>query len=221
MPDPLNTIEGLMTEARHFYETIKGDPTAYQVTTAQAATLLALVTGAETGKTDRDLAKEELVLKSAVFKAAIEALEEFLRPLRQSVKDNPATTDVQREQLHLLTDGGDGESIANALASAPLLLVEQSGIRQHTVRFFMQGEDSDSTRKPKGVKGCNIYVKVGDELPTSVKEAALITMDTKSPYNYTHEPEDIGKKAHYIALWVNNDDEKSPQSETFSVTVTG
>jgi hypothetical protein len=217
----IDTIEGLMTEARYFWSVIKTAPTDYQVTADQAATLETLTTAAEASRDNRTDLENQLTTVRAEFKGDVEELDAFFRPLRQSVKKNPATTDVQRAELHLTTDGGDGgDSLLEALATAPLLSVEQTGIRQHTIYFFMPGEKSSGTKKPNGVHGCKIYVKIGDLPPASIKDCALITTDTKSPYNYTHEPEDAGKKAHYIGVWVDRDDAPSPPSETFSITIT-
>ena len=215
----IETVEGLMTEARHFSNTVNTSPTTYQLTAAQATMLDDLTTTAEATLAARTNTENQLVTDRAAFKTAFGKLSEFFRPLRQSVKDNPATTDVQRAELHLTTGGG-GDDFGDPLATAPLLLVEQTGIRQHTIRFFMQGESSNSTKKPKGVKGANIYKKIGTA-PLSLKECSLMTMDTKSPYVFEHDAEDAGKQAHYIAVWVDNDDNASPQSETFSITITG
>lgn len=218
----IKSIEGLMTEARYFWSIVKMAPTDYQLTTEQAAMLNNLTTDAETALDARTALDNQLTTARADFKDKITALDEFFRPLRQSVKNNPATTDVQRAELHLTTgDGGDGgDSLIDALATAPLLSVEQTGIRQQMIYFFMPGEKSTGTKKPNGVHGCKIYVKIGDAPPASIKDCALITTDTKSPYNYRHESEDAGKKAHYIGIWVDKDDATSPPSETFSITIT-
>jgi len=217
----IRTIEGLMEEARYFWNIVKVNPTAYQITSEQATMLNDLATAAEGSLDIRTTLENQLITARADFKVDFTALSEFFRALRQSVKNNPATTDVQRAELHLTTDGGDdGDSLIDGLAEAPLILVEQTGIRQHLIRFFMPGEASNSTKKPKGVQGCKIYVKIGDPPPASVKECGLITTDSKSPYNYNHEPEDAGKKAHYIGVWVDKDDDPSPPSETFTITIT-
>lgn len=216
----IKSIEGLMTEARYFWNVVKTTPTDYQVTTEQAAMLDTLTTAAETTLNNRTTLENQLTTARVSFKVAIEALEEFFRALRQSVKNNPATTDVQRAELHLTTDGDDGDSLVDGLAEAPLIFVEQTGIRHHTIRFFMTGEASNSTKKPNGVHGCKIYVKIGDPPPASIKDCALITTDSKSPYTYQHEPEDAGKKAHYIGVWVDKNDAPSPPSETFTITIT-
>jgi len=217
----IETIEGLMTEARYFWSVVKTAPADYQVTADQAAMLDTLTTDAEASLDSRTTLENQLTTARADFKVDFIELAVFFRALRQSVKNNPATTDVQRAELHLTTDGDDdGDSLIDALAVAPLLSVEQTGIRQHTIYFFMPGEKSSGTKKPNGVHGCKIYLKIGDAPPASIKDCALITTDTKSPYTYNLEPEDTGKKAHYIGVWVDKDDAPSPPSETFSITIT-
>lgn len=215
----IDTIEGLIIEARYFWNTVKGNPTAYQITEAQADKLDELTTAAETGLTVRTDAENNLTTKRGIFKSAFSALAPFFRRLRQSVKENPATTDAQRIELHLATGGGSAD-LTDGLAVAPLLLVEQTGALTHTVKFFMTGESSNSKKKPNRVDACKIYLKIG-EFPTGIKECSLIAVDRKSPYVYEHEPEDIGKQAHYIGVWADDDDDTSPPSETFSITITG
>jgi hypothetical protein len=129
--------------------------------------------------------------------------------------------DADRAALHLATgEGGDDDSAADALEFAPLLLCELVGVHVHRVRFFMQGEASDSTKKPPGVLGAKIYLKIDGAPSTDLKEYQLITMDTKSPYDYTHSAANAGKTAHYVAVWTTKDDDDSPQPEAFSLVVT-
>lgn len=221
MSDNLDTVEGMMTESRYFYDRVNGRPTDFQMTAAQADMLRTLVQDAEGALVQRTADDNRLVTSRAVFRTAFDVLSKFFRALRQSIKDNPATTDVQRAELHLTTAGdGGGGSAFGALEFAPLVLVEQSGIHQHLIRFFMQGADSNSTRKPKGVLGAEIYQKIDGAATTALKDYALITLDTKSPYIYDFEAADAGKTAHYICLWTTADGDKSPQSEAFSLVIT-
>ena len=110
--------------------------------------------------------------------------------------------------------------IADALEFAPLLLVEPSGVHIHRIRFFMPEESSNSTRKPRGVLGAKLYLKIDGAAGTDLKEYQLIAMDTKSPYEYAHSAANAGKTAHYIAIWTTKDEEDSPQSEVFSLVIT-
>lgn len=102
----------------------------------------------------------------------------------------------------------------------PVLLVEQAGVHEHRIRFFMPTENANSTKKPDNVDGAKLFVKIGGESSTSLKEYALMTYDRKQPYSYTHEAEDVGKTAHYIGVWATDDDEQGTQSEVFSLVIT-
>src|ERR1044072_8432108 len=99
----IETVEGMMTEARYFWNVVKAAPENYQMTAAQAAQLNDLATAAETSLTARTNLENQLPTARTDFKTKFAALSAFFRPLRQSVKDNPATTDVQRAELHLTT----------------------------------------------------------------------------------------------------------------------
>lgn len=219
MPDELDSVEGLMSEARHFHDEIKADPTAHNITAEQADMLDELTTATETDLKKRIATENELKTDRAKFRASRTALSNFFRPLRQSVNKNPATDDVMRARLHLSkseTDDDDGDP----LEFAPLIYVEQAGIHEQLVRFFMQNEKSTSTKKPKGVMGAKIYQKIGGEATTDLKDYTLITIDTKSPYLYKHDAANAGKIAHYICLWTTADEDLSPQSEVFSLVIT-
>ena len=111
-------------------------------------------------------------------------------------------------------------SIVPELGNAPLLLVEQAGVHEHRVKFFMPSEDSASTKKPQGIDFAKIYLKIDGAASVSLKEYQLLAFDRKSPYNYTHEATDAGKTAHYIVVWATDEGENSPQSEVFSLTIT-
>ena len=214
----IRTVEGLMTEARHFSDIVFVNPTAYSISETQAGELKNLVQNAEAALAARTTAENALTVARAEFKADFEALSDLFRPLRQSVKENPATTDVQRAELHLTSsavpDAGD------SLDFAPLVLVENSGVHQHRINFFMQGEQSGSTKKPKGTLGAKIYCKIDGAATADLKDYDFITLDTKSPYVYDFEATNAGKQAHYIVLWTDADDNTSPQSEAFSLIVT-
>ena len=214
----IDTIEGLMTEARHFNDIVFPAPADYNISEAQANALKVLVQTAEAALVARTAAENALTVARAEFKAAFEALSDLFRPLRQSVKENPATTDVQRAELHLT--GGDAPDAGDALNFAPLVFVENSGVHQHRVNCFMQGEQSGSTKKPKGTLGAKIYCKIDGAATADLKDYDFITLDTKSPYIYDFDAANAGKQAHYIVLWTNTDDDTSPQSEAFSLVIT-
>jgi hypothetical protein len=210
---------GLIAEAENFISVTTANPAHFGLTAAQITNLTNQTGTTDNALTDRNSAENAFRASVATFKEKLRELEKLLRQLRQIVQANPATTDADRAALHLATGEGGGDG-SNALEFAPLLLVEPSGTHLHRVRFFMQGENSNSTRKPSGALGAKIYLKTDGAASTDLKEYQLIAMDTKSPYDYTHNPANAGKTAHYIAVWTTKDEEDSPQSEVFSLVIT-
>jgi hypothetical protein len=221
MPDGLpQHAAGLIAEANNFISVTNANPAHYGLTAAQITDLTNKTGTADNGLADRIAAENAFRVAVAKAKEMLRDLETLLRQLRRIVQANPTTTDADRVALHLATGEGDGESGANALEFAPLLLVEPSGVHHHLIRFFMQGEASNSTRKPPGVLGAKLYVKIDGAASTDLKEYQMIAMDTKSPYTYDHNAANAGKTAHYIALWTTKDEDDSPQSEVFSLVIT-
>jgi hypothetical protein len=221
MADSLPTdAAGLIAEANNFISVTTANPTHFGLTAAQIADLTGKTGAASDALDDRNA--DENAFRGAVAKLRemLRDLEAVLRQLRRVVQANPATTAADRAVLHLATGEGDGDSGANALEFAPLLLVEPSGVHQHRVRFFMQGEASNSTRKPTGTLGAKIFMKIDGAASTDLKEYQMIAMDTKSPYDYEHNAANAGKTAHYIAVWTTKDEDDSPQSEVFSLVIT-
>lgn len=214
-------IMGLLDDAKNFYNVTKDDPEAFGLTGTQVTTLNTKITATET-KIDEQTAANTLKLtKTAERKETSLDFEKYFRGLRQVVQARPETTDAQRAALRLATGEGDGgDGLATALENAPLLLVEHAGIHQHRSWFYMVGEPAKSTKKPKGVLGGKIYLKIDGEASTDLKDYRLIALDTKAPYDYTHDAADAGKTAHYICVWATADDEESPQSEVFSIKIT-
>jgi hypothetical protein len=146
--------------------------------------------------------------------------EDQFRWMAGQFNKRPNVTNADRIAAGLPPRGESLGSVTPDLSSAPLLLVEQFGIHEHRAWFYMQSENAKSTKKPQGVDGAKIYMKIGGEPSTNLKEYQMIAFDKKSPYNWAHEATDAGKTAHYIAVWATDDDFHSTQSEVFSLTIT-
>ncbi len=146
--------------------------------------------------------------------------EDQFRWMAGQFNKRPNTTNADRINAGLPPKSESVGSIVPDLGTAPLVLGEQAGVHEHRVKFFMQNEDSGSTKKPQGIDFAKIYLKIDGAASTDLKEYQLLAFDRKSPYNYTHEATDAGKTAHYIAVWSTDEDLNSPQSEVFSLTIT-
>jgi hypothetical protein len=69
--------------------------------------------------------------------------------------------------------------------------------------------------------GCEIWVKVGDPVPTDPSQLRFLATDTRTPYVAEYSGEDAGKTAHSMLRWVNTKGEQGPWSQTVSATITG
>lgn len=220
MPENLPSDEtGLLAEARNFNKEAETNPTGIGLTTTQVSALAAQINQADAAKTAVGDARTALSAAVADKNFKFKALETEFRRQRQIAQAHPATTDVDRARLHLATGEGTGAGRVG-MDEAPNLRVETTGVHAHRIRFYMAGEATDSTKKPPAALGCQIYLKIDGAATTDLKDYRMITLDTKSPYEYTHEAADAGKTAHYVAVWVDRDDARSPQSEVFSIVVT-
>lgn len=214
--------EGLILAAQNFHAAVTAHATNYGLTAAHLTELNNFITRATGDRATFIAAREALNVASAEKKQSMRLLEQYFRQLRQLVQANPATTDVDRETLHLATGDAGDSTAANAaeFQQAPLLNVVQAGVHAHRVNFFMVGKESGSTKKPANAEGCKIFLKIDGAPSTDLDDYQLIAFDTRSPYEYTHDAENAGKQAHYIAAWSARDDSQSPQSEVFSLTIT-
>jgi len=141
------------------------------------------------------------------------------RALARRLQAAPAVTDTQRQALGLPVRDKQPTS-KTAPTTRPTLEINTAQRLQHTLAFRNEGA-SKSSAKPKGVLGCEIWVKVGATPPADPSELRFLALDTATPYIALYTGADAGKPAHYMARWLNTQGEPGPWSEVVSATVTG
>jgi hypothetical protein len=75
--------------------------------------------------------------------------------------------------------------------------------------------------KPAGVRGCEIWLKVGTPLPVSAADLTFVTLDTRTPHVIPFDGADGGKLVTYWLRWVSTRGETGPWSAAVSATVPG
>ena len=203
-----------------FYTVINADPAAYGFTQAEVDAYKAKRDTFAASLGDYDTKNTAARAARQTKDADRDPVEDEFRWMAGQFTKRKNTTNADRINAGLPPKSESVGSIVADLNNAPLMVVEQAGVHEHRVRFFMASENSTSTKKPQGVDFAKLYQKIGGDASTNLKEYSLMTEDRKSPYNWTHEPEDAGKTAHYIAVWGTDEGEQSPQSEVFSLTIT-
>ena len=104
-------------------------------------------------------------------------------------------------------------------ATVPLAKIDTSKRLTHTISWSDAG--AANKRRPKGVMGAEIWVKLGDTAPGNEKDCVFLAVDSATPYVASYEPTDAGKIAHYMLRWRMNDGTLGTWGETVSATITG
>jgi len=162
------------------------------------------------------------VAKQAAAKAATqvkdadrELTEAQLRLLRNVAKAN-GTSEANMAALGIPTSSGAAPSNATVPAGS----VNTSERLRHKLEWT-DAAALDNKKKPRGVMGCEIWVKLDGPPPTDEKECTFLTLDAFTPYLAEYEGADAGKMAHYLMRWRLRDGSVSAWGETISATITG
>lgn len=155
-------------------------------------------------------------------KDARAAAEKLLRALVRRLQASPAVSDIERAALGItVADPIHTSTPAAAPAdSRPVGVVDTSQRLQHTISFY-DSATPKSHAKPKGVMGCEIFVKIGGPAPADASECTFLALDTASPYLAAYSGGDANKMAHYLLRWATGGGDKGPWSETVSATIGG
>ena len=162
------------------------------------------------------------VAKQAAAKAATQVkeadrdqTEAMLRLLRNIAKAN-GTSEANMAALGIPSSSGAAPSNATVPAGS----VNTSERLRHTLEWT-DAASLDNRKKPRGVMGCEIWVKLDGPPPVDEKECTFLTLDAFTPYLAEYSGTDAGKMAHYLLRWRMRDGSVSAWAETISATITG
>ena len=181
----------------------------------------ALQTGRDTWDTALGEHNETQVIAATATQKknqARESLEELARSTVRRLQTHPNIRDSDRLALGINTRSTT-RTQAPAPTTSPVGLVDTSKRLRHTITFSDE-TTPNSRAKPDGIRGCEIWVKVGGEAPASPSELTFLALDTASPYVAQYDGADAGKTAHYMLRWANTRGEQGPWSQTVSATIT-
>jgi len=144
-------------------------------------------------------------------------LEVSVRELTGIIQSTGTVTNEQKASLGI-TIQKDTKTPTPIPISRPIAVIDNKNRLEQILQFFDESTPN-SKAKPLGVRGCEIWTKIGGTPPVDEKELKYVATDTKSPYLVRFAGEDGGKIAHYWLRWVNTRNEPGPWSETISATV--
>lgn len=149
--------------------------------------------------------------------AARATFESAIRALVARLQASPAVSDAERAGLGI-TIPDTIPTPVGAPTTRPILSVDTSQRLRHTIAFSDEATPT-SVAKPAGVRGCEIFVKVGGAAPLDLSECTYLATDTRTPYLAEYDGSEANQVAHYIGRWVSTRAEPGPLSETVSVTI--
>lgn len=216
MPDSIGGLSDseLLQIAENLYAVIEASPGTYGLTVGFATTL-----DGTNSKFSSDLAAHAAAQSAAKAATATKSatrvgLEQMLRDARQLAKA-AKISEADYLQMGLPSQS----SAAPPNATVPLAIVDTSRRLQHTISFWDAGA-AENKRRPRGVVGAEIWVKIGPPEPGNEKDCQFLGLDTRTPYTAEYEPSDAGKLAFYMLRWVFREGGVSPWGETVSATIT-
>lgn len=150
-------------------------------------------------------------------KTSRENSENMARELANIIQSNPVVTGEQKVLMGL-TVRKETRTAVPVPSTRPMASVDNNNRLEHIINFFDEMTKT-SKSKPFGVRGCEIWCKIGDVPPKDEAELHYLATDTATPYHAHFSGADGGKTVYYWLRWVNTRNEPGPWSETISITI--
>ncbi|MEZ6113742.1 MAG: hypothetical protein R3C99_22430 [Pirellulaceae bacterium] len=155
----------------------------------------------------------------AAKNSARESLSTAVREVVRRIQANSSVTDAARAAIGV-TVADTTKTPAAVPTTSPIGRVEQPNRLQHVIHF-VDSATPTSKAKPAGIRGCQIWMKLGATPPASASELQYLATDTRTPYTVQFESSDANQTAHYWLRWENTRGQTGPWSPVVSATVTG
>ncbi len=218
MPDYIpDTDAEFRAWLKNFLDYANANLAALGLLTADTAPLTAAAATLNT-KLDENTAAQAAAKAAVESKdAARDAAEALVRPLAQRLQTSGTVLDSQRHSLGLNVRSTT-RTPAAVPTTRPVATIDTSQRLQHTIAFGDE-ETPGNRKKPDGVIGCEVWLKIGTP-PTDPSELSYLATDTRTPYTAGFDGADAGKLVSYMLRWVNRRGDRGPWSQTVSATIT-
>jgi hypothetical protein len=137
--------------------------------------------------------------------------------IAQYLAHNDKIRNSDRELMGLTIRSGKHTPVPVPISS-PVLTINFSVRLQHTLTIVDNGS-SFRRSKPKGVLGCQIWVKIDGEPPKEASELMYISVATRSTYVINYEGNKTGKVVYYWVRWINSRQQAGPWSALYSAVI--
>ena len=220
MADKLSSLSDreLLAELRTFNAAVTAAPSDYGMTDGEADALAADLNNFETALDTWDATNAEY---DARLEAKDAAREQALNRGRAQRKLARAKAGITNQQLSSagMSVYDNVKTPSASPSSVPFALINFGKLR-HTINF-RDKSTPDTDKKPDGILGAEIWLKVGGDAPVDNKDCQYIATDTATPYVYTFDGADAGKTAWYLLRWISKNGDKGDWSEAVAATING
>jgi len=134
----------------------------------------------------------------------------------QWLANNGKITAIDRDRMDITVKSETRLPVAVPFSS-PVGRVDYSVRQQHTLHFV--DSLTNAKAKPKGVHGCEVWMKAGGEVPVKESDFDYQAVVTRSPYIVSFLTPDVGKVVYYKLRWVNQRGKTGPWSTVISAIV--
>lgn len=205
-----------------FYEYIDANQASFSAfDTARVASLKALRDSFQVSLQNQQQKDAEARAATAQKNIDRKTTEDAFNDAARDLK-NDASVDAAAIASAGLNMPDDTPTAVAAPTTRPTGSVDTSQRLEHRISFVDETAATSQKRgKPEGVRACQIWVKIGGEPPSDVKECQFLAEDSASPYLAVYAGADAGKAAYYILRWISTRGETGPISETIAATITG
>jgi len=203
----------LISVANQMATVLTANPTNYGTTAADVTAFQAFIDGFES-----ELAAQAAAI--AASKAATvnkDAARSTVETQMRSFRDTGKLTAKDSEMAAL---GLPASSDPAPNATIPVVAVNTAERLRHTLSWSDAAANGNK-KKPRGVMGAEIWVKIDGPPPGSEKDCVYVALDSATPYLAMYESADAGKTAHYMVRWRMRDGSLGAWGETVSATITG
>jgi hypothetical protein len=207
------------TWVENFVAVVTANPTNYGLTAAQVTPLTALLATWNTAYSDQETAHAAAGGATAAKTTAHDELAALVRQLVQIIQTSVTVTNEDKVAAGVpIRD--TTKTPAPVPSTAPSGRIEVTNRLEHTLHFVDSATPTVKA-KPAGVRGCQIWVKIGTTPPANASELTYLATDTSTPYVAQFEAADAGKTAYYWLRWENTRGQTGPWSAMISATIPG
>jgi hypothetical protein len=220
MPDYIPASEGAFHEwITNFHSKLNATPANYGLEEGDLADFNAAFTAWSSARSAFQTAEVAFATASQTKQDARAAANGEARQLTAIIQADATVEDAARTAAGVPVRDTTKTPVGSP-TTAPAATVDAGRRLQHTIQF-RDDATPNSAAKPAGVRGAEIWMKIGDPAPTAQAQLQFVTVDSRTPHTIQFESADVGKTVHYWLRWVSTRNQPGPWGTPVSAMILG